>query len=533
MSSFTVFPVPLASPLEVLAFYDDSINSGEARIYDWQKERLETFVGNADKSIIYEAVIAANGVGKSQYILAPCAVYNALVYVESLTIVTTASGEQLDTQAFRYIKRLCERVNALHKEELGIDVFKINYRQIYCNITGSFIDLFATDEPGKAEGRHPISNNGQFAIIVDEAKTVSDEIFAALERCTGITRRLDLSSPGDCSGYFYDICTHPDTPYDIRKVTAFECPHIKKEEIEWKIKKYGLNDPLIRSSIFAEFTSVQDSVVITRAKLLECIKFCSQEKFFGEKRAGLDLSAGGNETVLSVWLGNIQLAQECFRYSDTTKGRDEVITMIIKHKLKPQNIFADDGGIGRSMIDMLAEKGYKVNRVLNNSRAVDYSRYANRGTELWYNFSRFVEENLVKLIKDSMLIDQLSNRYHRRQAGTGKLILELKKEAIAKGHPSPDRADACVLAWLPYVYPLDNEPEKPNERIGGGLSGTDLAILLSRQILQRSGIINAEGNITTDSKYKVTNRFCNFNQANILGIGSDSISRIKRKYNIK
>jgi hypothetical protein len=64
------------------------------------------------------------------------------------------------------------------------------------------------------------------------------------------------------------------------------------------------------------------------------------------------------------------------------------------------------------------------------------------------------------------LIDQLANRYYV-QASKSKIKLESKKEAKANGHPSPDRADATVLAFTDIQAPLfslstEYVPEKSN-----------------------------------------------------------------------
>ena len=520
------FPITFASPEEVIVFCDDALNSGKFSLYDWQKDRCRTFArARKDKEdISYTALIAANGSGKSQNVLAPCAVWMALAFVRSVTIVTTASGDQLDKQAHRFIKRLCEKVNNVCRKELGVEVFDIKYRHIFCNITHSYIDLFATDEPGKAEGSHPIDFNGEFAIIVDEAKTVSDEIFAALERCSGVTRRMDLSSPGDCSGYFYDICTHKETPYDIAKITAYECPHINKRELEWKIKKYGINDPLIRSSIFAEFTSIQDNVCITRDVFKKCLAYYDTDLSFNDYRAGLDLSAGGDETVLSVWRGYEQVALEPFRISDTVQGVKMIIDLLRRYKLKPEQVWADDGGIGRSMIDMLREQGWTVNRLLNQQRARD-PRYRNRGTEMWFNFKRFVEEYKVKFLPDSVQQNQLTNRYYRIQTDSAKIMIEPKKEAKAKGHPSPDRADACVLAWFPYVYPLYTEEKKEPEQKASTFEA------INSLLRHRNGPLNApSSNVSNDGCYIKTDGFSTFNQRSFLS--QSTTRRFNRIINI-
>jgi len=462
----TPFPESLVkTPLNILCLYDDDILSGVKTIWPWQVEILNYLGGvkSPGDPAIKAMLMAANGSGKSQMILAPFAIWMAMRFEESLTIITNASGKQLDNQALRYITRLATKVNSLHQQQFGMDVFECQYRKLKNNITESFIDMFATDEPGKAEGWHPIKHNGEFAIIVDEAKTVSDDIFQALERCTGYTRRLDVSSPGRCGGTFYVDWNREIKDIYKKKVTAFECPHIPTSEIEDKIKKYGLHDPLIRSSIFAEFSSTDEQVVLGRELVLKNINLCKKQVHFGPLRGGLDLASGGDETVLSVWSGNIEVGLHTFRNKDTSVTVLQIINAIqsYKGKLKPENIYADDGGIGRSMLDNLREKGYKVNRVLNQTRPYDITRYVNRGTELWFSFKRFIEEFQVYFLKDEvgaadgLLISQLSNRYYTVEQRSNKIILESKEKARKQNHPSPDRADAVVLAWSPLIWPVE------------------------------------------------------------------------------
>jgi phage terminase large subunit len=529
------FPIRHKSPVDVLLLYDDDINEGRAKLHGWQIELCERYANKVENSVNKLALVAANGSGKSQFFLAPSVVWTALECVESLSIVTTASGEQLDTQAQRYIKRLCEKINSLYSADLGMEVFEIKYRQIFNKVTGAYIDMFATDQPGKAEGRHPIAINRDMSIFVDEAKTVEDEIFKALDRCTGATRRVDISSPGDTSGYFFEICTHPETPYFIRKVPASECPHLDQREIDWKIKKYGLHDPYIRGSIFAEFTSTSDSVVITRTMLGDCKKYFAKEVLFGPIRAGLDLGGGGDESVMSVWQGNKQLALESFRNIDTNKTIDWAIGLIKHWKIDPENVWADEGGLGRGILDNMLRQGYKVKRVLNQIRAVDNTRYANRGTELWFNFKLFVENYLVRFLDNQTLFEsQLTNRYFRIQKSSGKLMIEPKSEAKAKGHPSPDRADATVLAWSNIFYPCDeiinslNPPKAetgiPRENLAGILRERRHKFLEQYQESEPGKLVNvrADGQLILD-------QHCGFRQSKILEHINGANSRLGKR----
>lgn len=462
------FPLPaevLESPLTLLCFYDDDIREGRVKLSDWQRRLLGFFGGvhNYGDACKRAMLLAANGSGKSQFILAPIAIWSIMKFTECLTIITTASGAQLDGQDLRYCKRLAEKINSLHRAEFPEGVIECQYRKFRNKITESFIDMFATDEPGKAEGKHPLKYDGKFFILVDEGKTVADSIYEALERCTGCTHRLDISSAGASMGRFYSDWHFEDKDVFKERVTAFDCPHIAVKDVEKKIRKHGLHDPLVRSMIFSEFTSTDQQVVISRELALKSINLADTFYNFGPARAGLDLAAGGDENALSVWKGNKEIGRHWFKFTDTSKTVLEVIEIIKSYKgeLLPENIYADDGGVGRGILDNFREKGYTFRRVLNQSRPFDTTRYSNRGTELWFNFKRFMEEFQVLFERtetkgeiDPQLLSQLTNRYYKIQDGTGKLILESKQTARKNGHPSPDRADAVILAWSSLMFPV-------------------------------------------------------------------------------
>lgn len=455
------------TPEDVLLTYDESIQSGSVELYPWQIKFLRDFAGPATHEDPVKLLLRANnGAGKSQFILAPCIVWLAISFDLSLSYVTSSSASQLDTQTERYIDLLCNKMNNVHRKEFnGKDIWDVIKRKKEFHPTKSYVDLFATDEAKKAEGKHPLKPFAEFGIFIDEGKSIEEAIYGAISRCHGFTRRLTSSSPGGCIGDFYETATAENSKDDLSsknvlgwktlKVTSFDCPHISKNEITNLIRQKGLYDPIVRSTHFAEFTSVGEQVVIPLQVYNDCEKNFNREIYFGERRAGLDLAAGGDEVVMSIWDGNINIAQEVMRgtgVADTNPIVNEVISWIKKWKINPDNIDADDGGVGRGIISHIWDKGYKIRRVLNQWRAIDNTHYANRGTENWFSFKRYIEEYQVKLVKDNVLKSQLTNRYYKNSA---KLLLQLesKDQAKAHGHPSPDRADACVLAWHRFQFP--------------------------------------------------------------------------------
>lgn len=436
----------IKDPVMLLAIYDEAIRTGLIKLYPWQVEIHLRFANIFPGSTNRISVRANNGSGKSTYLMAPCAIWLAMRYYESSIVITSASGAQLDRQTGRAVKSLCDAINAFHGEK----IWETKYREYTNTKTGSVIQLFATDEANKAEGYHPITPKGLFALLVDEAKSITQDIYEALSRCNGQTHRMDISSPGAPTGHFYR--TQLSDKWWHRHVTWKDTPHITQEEYEEAVDQYGENSPVVRSSFWAEFTSIDNTTVLTYEDITRLINNPPEQYELGHGRfAGLDLSLGGDEAVLSVFEENRHIGLEVFRFANSLDNARHIKTLFRKWKLNAKNINADDGGVGRTVIDILWEDGYRVNRVLNQAAAYNKQAYANRGAEIYANFARYVEELDIILLNDKTLLNQLANRYYDTREG-GKMFLESKQKAKAKGHPSPDRADATTLAFANKPY---------------------------------------------------------------------------------
>lgn len=460
MPSKTTSFLQFDSPAQLLAFYDPHILEGKITLYPWQAKvhrqiALDLQPGQASNIV---GVVAANGSGKSKNIVAPAALYNGCQYDKSETVLTTASGSQLDRQSARYVKDYARKMNAKHNQEL----WSIQHRKLVFQPTDGIVDLFATDEPGQAEGWHQRDFDTSFMIIVDECKTVSDDIFSSLDRCHDAQRKILVSSPGHTSGYFFKIISS-GKGIKVFKISAFDCPHISQDRIQMIIQTYGRHSPITRSIIDAEFSSVDEQIVISYDQILQLIAEPALPIKDTTLRVGGDLAAGGDENVISIFKGNKQIAMQCFREKDTTQTVDKVIFILSHYSVAKdsEHLYFDDGGVGKAMIDSLRKKGWNIKRVLNQSKPRNTERYSNRGAELWFNFASLVINHEIVLWNDETLHSQLSNRFYNQNGPQGKILLEDKRKAKLKGHPSPDRADATVLAMTgvkaPYFTLLGNE----------------------------------------------------------------------------
>ncbi len=441
--------------IELLAFFDKAINEGTVVLHPWQIEEGEKLsrIKPTSHHPHKFALCAANGSGKDAFVIAPFALWFILCKKRSRVIITSSSGVQLTNQTEAYISGLAEKVNNWSIANLGQTILKVNKRHIVCHLSGSEIILFATDEEGKAEGYHPLEPNAEMAIIVNEAKSVAPEIFRALKRCTGYNYWLNISTPGEPLGDFYN--SYNNWPHK-RRITFFDCPHQSREEFDSDLKELGEFSPHFRSKWLALFTFVGGKYVLSHERLEKLrvkIKHNLIKSFGNEIRIGLDiaLSTNGDETVISYFIGNKQNKQITCRIKDATLLADFIEKAwldTLKIDKKHENIYSDDGGVGRAIIDILRRRGWLINRVLNQSAPKNKKQFRNRGAEIWNKFNRLVEEGVIILLDDDKLYSQLASRkYKESTAGIDKLCLQSKQEMLAEGLPSPDRGDAAVLAF--------------------------------------------------------------------------------------
>lgn len=443
-TGYSVLDFP--NPAIFLAFYHPDVNNGKVSLHDWQvTTHEEAASANPTSQNPYKlCLLTCNGSGKDFIMIAGWAAWFCACKIKSRVVITSSSGTQLTSQTENYIKNICQRVNDFH----GTEIFRIRQRFIKCRLTGSEIRMFATDEAGRAEGYHPIEPGAEFTIIINEAKTVSEEIHGALKRCTGYNYWFEISSAGEPSGSFYKAFT---TWKHVKRISAYDCPHISSSEIEEAKKELGEHSALFRSIYLALFTTVGGQVVFTQElfeKLSRITFFQTHRRSIG-KRVGIDLAAGGDENCVIITEGNKCILEEAWRETDTEVSIDR-IEQILNKNLIPKDhphIYMDDGGVGRSMIDKLWRRGWKINRVLNQSSATDKKRFGNKAAENWYRVARIVEEQCFDVNSLSEKCkQQLYTRHYKSLNSSGRIFLESKAEAKAEGRPSPDRADAFILS---------------------------------------------------------------------------------------
>lgn len=399
-------------------------------LYDWQRKVLRDVSKRNSRTLLR----CANGGGKTTHIAAPLVLWHALVYDRSTTVLTSGSWRQVKEQLFPAIRQHSYRFPG----------WKFNRESFYAP-NGSSCHAFSTDHAGKFEGWHATdAEKSPLMIILDEAKTIPDPIFDSVERCQP-QRLLIMSSPGGCSGRFYEASTKQLEHYHNHVIPASLSSHISQEWISKQMTLYGEDHPLVRSMIHAEF--MLDDPTTRRpisVSHLEELLFSPPSYQSGEKRAFCDFAAGGDENVIALRTGNKVELLACWRQRDTMAAVGRFIHEFKEAQLKPADVWAEEDGLGRVMCDALEEAGWPVNRWRSADPAHQKEHFCSRMAEAWAKAGQEIMRKQFILPNDDTLKDQLIRRKWVFDS-KGRLRLEPKSELSY----SPDRADAVIGAMLP------------------------------------------------------------------------------------
>jgi phage terminase large subunit len=405
-------------------------------MYGWQHELCRAVERGSQEERIRVALSAPNGSGKSSVCVAVSILNWLRRYPRGKVVLTTADAKQIDSQIMPAVKKHTAKFPAW--EFLG--------RSIRTPEGGMFF-AFTTDESSRCEGHHA-GPDAPLLIIIDEAKSVENEIFQAFDRCS-FSVLMMVSSPGLKMGRFYDAFTlHRDRYIFTQQVGLKDCPHISEERIQDVIETYGQNAPFVRSTIYGEFMSEDETtpMAVSYERLRNLLECPPHARITQEKTAFCDFAAGGDENVLAIRSGNKLLELIAWRDRDTTAAVGRFIIEFRRHGLRAHQIWGDAGGLGHPMCDMLRDAGWAINRFDFGAKARNDQLYANIGTEVWGKLARQIDKGEIVLINDPTLISQLTTRkllYDQR----GRVRLEPKDVLRARGLKSPDRADAVACAF--------------------------------------------------------------------------------------
>lgn len=414
-------------------------------LYEWQGKAITPlYKAEWGKPIVQISVLAPNEAGKSSQIVAGSALYWAAIKNGKVSI-TTKDGRQLNEQI---IPALEAQIHKLGFKSVRAPFYKITGPKIEGTEKVATIIAYTTDDPARVEGFHGAPDQ-PLLTVVDEAKSVSEPNFQALDRC-GYQALLYCSSGGLMQGTFWKSQTENKAMFKCVTAGLKDCPHIGGDKVERIITKWGENHPFTRSCIYGEFMEQDDETqfCVTHSSLRKCLDNPPRHRP-GLRVAFVDFADGNAEYVLAIRDGNKTDIACAFREADKRTACARLIASFVQNGLKQEEITGD--AADKEACDHLAQLGWHINRKNFGSKAKLEEVYQSWSAEAWIETGIGISKGELIVPQDEILFAQLTSR-KKEFVGRGKMAVEEKHEMRKRGIESPDRADA--YCGCQNIYPI-------------------------------------------------------------------------------
>lgn len=155
---------------------------------------------------------------------------------------------------------------------------------------------------------------------------------------------------------------------------------------------------------------------------------------FGSDRSIMYLRQGDHVRLLRDW-----------QHVATTETAGIVVDA--SREFCPAEIRVDGVGVGGGVVDMLAEQGLPVWDLQAGAGAVDSLHFVNARAEWYFQLRDRFEAGAIDIDPyDDELTSQLASLRYMFDS-RGRIKIESKDDMRKRGMPSPDRADALMLAF--------------------------------------------------------------------------------------
>lgn len=315
-------------------------------------------------------------------------------------------------------------------------------------------------------------------VVIDEGSGVPKLLYDAADSLATNkhARVVAIGNPDDPASHFATICK-PGSGWNVIPISVFDTPAFTKEKVpdelydllpsvEWvdeRKARWGEASPIYQSKVLGQFPDVGEDTLIEPRWLTAAEVNDLSAGGRAPGQFGFDVARYGSDKTVGYRNrgGVIRMVYESSKSSTmTTAG-------VIKQHIGPLvggvPAVIDVVGLGAGVVDRLREQKVKGVIAFNASdKAVDPSRFVNRRAEVYWSFREAMERGDVDLPpqgEDDDLKAQLGSIKYKITSD-GRIQIESKEEMKKRGLPSPDHADAAVMAWMPNAVQIPNADER-------------------------------------------------------------------------
>ena len=318
-------------------------------------------------------------------------------------------------------------------------------------------------------------------IVVDEAEGVSDSIYEAIEAVmtSDGSRLLLIGNPTTVSGVFRRAFHEERSIYHCITISAMDSPNVRQGRItipglttpgwvEERRQIWGEENPLYRARVLGEFpdqapdTLVPLSAVEAAARRWEAtdpddvitspgadsqISYPAPVEIIErEVVLAVDVARFGSDNSVILRRRGLRIEEILtFNGMDTMQLVGWIVAAI--REFQPLQTCIDEVGVGGGVVDRLREQGYGV-RGFNGAHAPRQRNiFANMRAEGYWRLRDLFAAGEIAIPPDQQLIGELASIRYGHDS-KGHIKIDSKDEMRKRGIPSPDKADALMLAFV-------------------------------------------------------------------------------------
>ena len=427
----------------------------------WQRETLDE-IGQALRSnhemsvweAVQEAVASGHGVGKSA--LVGMLIMWAMSYPGCRGIITANTDTQLRTKTWPEVAkwhRLSINGHWFNLEATKIESIDPEHSKNWRADIIPWSDV-------NTEAFAGLHNEGRrIFVIFDEASAISDKIWEVTEGALTDDNTeiiwIAFGNPTRQTGRFRDCFGKLGHRWKHRHIDARKVEGTNVAQIQKLVDDYGEDSDIVRVRVRGEFPLQAEYQLISQSDVASARK---REVVFDHHQpvvAGIDFArSGACETVLAFRCGRDarSIPWRMWRERDSVVLAGKIsreIEDLRSRNIAVHTIFADGGGLGGPIIDILKHSGYPMREILFGTPASDSVQCANRGSEMWSRMRDWLSGGAIP--DDPELEQQLVSRDYQWHPKTHQLSLVSKDKMLAEGLPSPDRADGLALTFAEFI----------------------------------------------------------------------------------
>ena len=341
-------------------------------------------------------------------------------------------------------------------------------------------------------------------VVVDEAEGVADAIYEGIESVmtTPNARLLLIGNPTTTSGGFHRAFHREAGIYETVTISALESPNVRAGRVvipglttaEWvdeRRRVWGADSDLFRARILGCFPERGINNLLAPADIDAAI-YVPGELPDGAGSAGCDDADDGDDDddIIAQLVpdtghaagGPLALGVDVARYgpdqSVVVARRGDIVEMVrpfprqdtmamagdlvkVIRELGAERVYVDVVGIGSGVYDRLREQGIRALPFHGGTPPLRETACANRRAEGYWELAQRFRTRRIRIPQDTELTAELSELRYRYNS-QGRLLLESKDDMRARGVPSPDRADALMMAFLDDA----GAPEEVDQLLG-------------------------------------------------------------------